>query len=165
MTKIIPASTKENYQIIADLAKIIWTEHYTPIIGEKQVTYMLNKFQSVSSIEHQIESNVKYYLLINRDTPVGYFSYNLKNDSLFLSKLYVLNAARGKGIGKSALSFLGIQAKELGLKKIQLTVNKYNTNSISAYQKMGFVNIKAIVQDIGDGYVMDDFVLEKIIDS
>ena len=163
MTKIIPAHTKEQFQIIEDLAKIIWTEHYTPIIGEQQVRYMLDKFQSVASIEQQIEDNVTYQIVLYKNTPIGYFSYYIKEEALFLSKLYVLSSHRGKGIGKIALSFLETETIKLGLKKIQLTVNKYNTNSISAYQKMGFVNIKAIVQDIGAGYVMDDFVLEKKI--
>jgi len=163
MIKIIPAQTIESYQIIAGLAKSIWSEHYTPIIGEQQVAYMLTKFQSATSIENQVESGVKYYLLRHEDAPVGYFSYSIKENALFLSKLYVLSSARGNGIGKTALSYMEKQTKKLGLKKIQLTVNKYNGNSIKAYQKMGFVNIKAIVQDIGNGYVMDDFVLEKII--
>lgn len=163
MTKMIPAKTKEQFQIIEDLAKIIWTEHYTPIIGKQQVRYMLNKFQSVASIEQQIESNVTYQIVLDNDIPVGYFSYYIKEEALFLSKLYVLSSSRGKGIGKSALSFLETETIKLGLKKIQLTVNKYNSNSINAYQKMGFVTIKDIVQDIGAGYVMDDFVMEKII--
>jgi RimJ/RimL family protein N-acetyltransferase len=80
-----------------------------------------------------------------------------------LSKLYVLRSARGNGIARSALSFIEAQVKALGLRKIQLTVNKFNTNSIKAYEKMGFINRKAIIQDIGNGYVMDDYVLEKAI--
>jgi RimJ/RimL family protein N-acetyltransferase len=82
---------------------------------------------------------------------------------MFLSKLYVLNSARGNGIGRMALAFMEKQTRELNLKKIKLTVNKLNTNSIKAYEKIGFINIEAIVQDIGNGYVMDDYVLEKII--
>ena len=163
MTKIIPALSQDSYQIIADLAKSIWTEHYKTIISEQQIGYMLNKFQSVSSIKKQVENGVKYFLIFHDDVTVGYFSYNKKNDSLFLSKLYILNSARGQGLGKSALSFLGSQTKKLGLNKIQLTVNKYNSIAIKAYQKMGFININAIVQDIGEGYVMDDFVFEKIV--
>jgi RimJ/RimL family protein N-acetyltransferase len=70
---------------------------------------------------------------------------------------------RGNGIGRSALSFIEAQVKALDLRKIQLTVNKFNTNSIKAYEKMGFVNTEATVQDIGNGYVMDDYVLEKTV--
>jgi ribosomal protein S18 acetylase RimI-like enzyme len=163
MTTIVPAQTRVDYEAIADLANRIWTEHYTPIIGEQQVAYMLEKFQSVLAIEDQVEQGFSYYLLTHQNTYVGYFSFSTNDEYLFLSKLYVLNSARGNGIGKAALSFVEEQVKERGLGKIQLTVNKYNFNSIKAYEKMGFINSKAIVQDIGSGYVMDDYVLEKVI--
>ena len=163
MTTIVPAQTRANYKIIADLANLIWTEHYTPIIGEQQVAYMLEKFQSALAVEDQVEKGIMYYLLLYQDTHVGYFSFSKNEESLFLSKLYVLNSVRGNGIGRAALSFIEAQAKELDLKKIKLTINKFNTNSIKMYEKMGFVNIEAIVQNIGNGYVMDDYVLEKVI--
>lgn len=163
MTKIILATTLEDYNTIDALAKTIWTEHYTPIIGQEQVAYMLNKFQSTKVIEQQIKDGASYYLLVYNENPVGYFSFSQKGDALFLSKLYVLSTARGNGIGKKAMNFMETKVIELGLKKIELTVNKYNYNSIKAYEKMGFINIKAIVQDIGNGYVMDDYVLEKEI--
>ncbi len=158
---IIPAQTKENYLIIEELAKIIWTEHYTPIIGEDQVSYMLEKFQSKTAVEKQIEEGMEYFLLMLQENPVGYFSFKITNDSIFLSKLYVLNSARGNGVGKKALLFIEEKGIEKELNKIRLTVNKYNSNSIKAYEKMGFKNIEAIVQDIGNGYIMDDYVLEK----
>ncbi|PCI32571.1 MAG: GNAT family N-acetyltransferase [Flavobacteriaceae bacterium] len=163
MTTILHAQTNANYKIIANLATIIWTEHYTPIIGEPQVVYMLEKFQSAFAIEDQIENGMLYYLLEYKNTPVGYFSFSKNKEFLFLSKLYILNTARGNGIGSAALSFLEKMAKELHLKKIKLTVNKFNTNSIKAYEKMGFIIIEALIQDIGNGYVMNDYVLEKLI--
>lgn len=163
MTKIVPAITRENIKIVADLAQTIWTEHYTPIIGAKQVTYMLDKFQSVKAVQDQIKKGIRYYLIQHQDAYVGYLSFSIQEDLLFLSKFYVLKQERGKGIGKAALLFIEDQARELGLKKIKLTVNKHNSKSITAYERMGFTNVDAIVQDIGNGYVMDDYVLEKDI--
>jgi hypothetical protein len=75
MVTIVSAQTKANYTIIADLANCIWTEHYTPIIGEQQVAYMLKKFQSVFAIEAQVEKGMLYYLLLHQDNPVGYFYF------------------------------------------------------------------------------------------
>lgn len=163
MKKITRVQTKSDFQIVADLAKEIWTEHYTPIIGSQQVEYMLDKFQSATAIENQVIEGILHYLILFQDTAVGYFSFSTKDNLLFLSKLYVSKLARGNGLGGAALAFIETQAKELELKKIKLTVNKYNTNSIKAYEKMGFENIESIVQDIGNGYVMDDYVLEKVI--
>ena len=164
MTNIVPVHSKTEIKITADLAKTIWTEHYTPIIGLEQVNYMLDKFQSENAIQEQLEKAIAYYLMRFQDEFVGYFSFSINEDVLFLSKLYVLKSARGNGIARAALSFIEWKAKELGLAKIKLTVNKYNSNAIGAYEKMGFVNVESIVQDIGSGYVMDDYVLERKLD-
>ncbi len=163
MTSIVPALTKEQIRIVEDLAKKIWTEHYTPIIGSGQVSYMLDRFQSAAAIREQIQNGARYYLLKYQEEFVGYFSFSIKGENLFLSKFYVLKEERGRGIGKAALLFIEEKVRELGLKKIELTVNKYNSNSIKAYEKMGFENMESIVQDIGNGYVMDDYVLQKYI--
>ena len=61
------------------------------------------------------------------------------------------------------MHFIEEQAKDLNCKIIYLTVNKYNTNSIMAYQKTGFVKTEELVIDIGNGYVMDDYRMEKLI--
>ncbi len=161
MTSIIPVTTKDQIEIIAELADEIWTDHYTPIIGSGQVKYMLDKFQSVAAITEQIESGTLYYLVQFEGEPAGYVSVYKKNTSLFLSKFYVHKAMRGKGLGKEALVFVEEKAKELDCESISLTVNKHNTNSIRAYDKLGFTNMGPIVIDIGNGYIMDDFAFEK----
>ena len=58
---------------------------------------------------------------------------------------------------------LFLEEKRVGIncKSISLTVNKYNTDSIKAYEKMGFEKIDSVVMDIGNGYVMDDYVMKK----
>ncbi len=84
-----------------------------------------------------------------------------KGKELFLNKLYLKSSERGKKFGKKAIQFVGNLAKEKNLRKITLTVNKYNTNSINAYEKMGFKNIGPVIQDIGNGFIMDDYKMEK----
>jgi O-acetyl-ADP-ribose deacetylase (regulator of RNase III)/predicted acetyltransferase len=145
-------------QIVADLAFTIWNEHYIPIIGQKQVDYMVNSFQSTEAIEKQINNeNYEYYLIEHLSKPSGYISIKLMGNELFLSKFYIIKGKRGNGLGKEGLKFVVNRAKELGASAITLTVNKYNINSIKAYEKMGFKNTGAIVSDIGAGFVMDDF--------
>ena len=161
MTQIIKAENPLHFQQISELARIIWSEHYTPIIGSKQVSYMLDKFQSERAITEQIQQGTEYYLLLQPEKPLGYFCISKKEDSIFLSKLYVLSESRGQGLGKMALTFIKNRKVDLGYHKISLTVNKYNHNSIKAYKKMGFKMIKSLVQDIGNNYIMDDYYLEK----
>lgn len=142
------------------LAGIIWKEHYTPIIGENQVAYMLDKFQSVEAMAKQIELGYHYFLINDRENSLGYLSYEKREHHLFLSKIYVLKDFRGKGIGKLAMKFVMDTAKALNCQKVSLTVNKYNDNSIKAYERIGFINKSALVQDIGGGFIMDDYLME-----
>ncbi len=158
ITKVL---SEADIDIVARLADTIWREHYTSIIGKGQVAYMLNKFQSVEAISQQINENAQYYLVWKGDVPAGYFSFYKKPSELFLSKIYILKGIRGHGLGKLAMEFIEMKAAEEKLPTITLTVNKNNNRSITAYKKMGFYQKDAVVMDIGGGYVMDDYVMEK----
>jgi GNAT superfamily N-acetyltransferase len=146
--------------VTAKLAAVIWNEHYIPIIGQEQVNYMVNTFQSPDAIEKQIkDENYEYYLIYHLTEPSGYISIRKNVDELFLSKFYVIKERRGTGLGKEGFRFIRQRAVDLGAKTIKLTVNKYNINSIKAYEKMGFVNTGSLITDIGSGFVMDDFMM------
>ena len=80
---------------------------------------------------------------------------------MFLSKLYVQSEYRGRGIPRAVFAFISDLSRKEGLNKIYLTVNKYNTHAIDVYKHHGFYEIDAVVTDIGCGYVMDDFILQK----
>jgi len=161
MIGIKAATTPSAFKIIETLAQQIWHQHYTDIIGLAQVEYMLDKFNSAKAIEQDAKTGAQFYYLTFNGTPVGYTAIKAERDILFLSKLYVSEACRGKGIGKFALNFIDEEAKKQQLSAIRLKVNKYNTASIAAYQKLGFKTIKASVTDIGNGFIMDDFDMEK----
>jgi len=164
MTKITIANNELDYKTIASLAEFIWQEHYIPIIGIQQVDFMLHKFQSTKAIKEQISEGASYYLIKHQGNTIGYLSFYKKKDSLFLSKLYVLSSSRGKGIGKTAMNFIQSKAEQFGYYKMSLTVNKFNTASIKAYEKMNFKKIKDVVIDIGNGFIMDDYLMEKKLD-
>ncbi len=161
MIKFEVATKESDYRRIRDIAMIIWQEHFTPIIGADQVEYMLGKYQSIPAIKKQISNGVHYFLIREGKSIVGYFAYYKKKETLFISKIYILRSERGKGIGKYVFLFIASKAKILGRVSLSLTVNKMNSSAIKAYQKLGFVTIKDIVIDIGNGYVMDDYVMEK----
>ena len=156
-------STESQVETVARLAFEIWNQHFIPIIGEAQVDYMVEKFQSKRAISEQIESGYSYYLLEVDGDYIGYTGICPKEDELFLSKLYIRASQRGKGCGRKAIEYLEDLAGEKGLGKITLTVNKNNTDAIKAYEKFGFKNLGVFVQDIGNGFVMDDFKMEKVV--
>ena len=149
---------------IARLANEIWREHYAPIIGTEQVDYMLAKFQSAEQIREDIKRNDYIYFTakyIKSGEIIGYCASQPKEDYLLLSKLYIRKDYRGKGVARSFLDEVIALCLEYRFDKIRLTVNKYNENSITAYKKMGFETIDSIKTDIGNGFFMDDFVMER----
>jgi RimJ/RimL family protein N-acetyltransferase len=153
-------------QMVEKLAYEIWNEYFTPIIGKTQVDYMLEKFQSIKVITGQIEQQgYQYYLLKTDDGFIGYTGVQPKENELFLSKLYIRSSQRGKGYGRKVVQFLEGMAREKGLNRITLTVNKNNLDTIKAYEKFGFENLGPVVQDIGGGFVMDDYRMAKTIEQ
>ena len=152
---------KNDIKKVEQLAYEIWTQHYTPIIGIDQVDYMLENFQSFEAIEKQISEGMSYFLLFFVGEPVGYMASKPEGENMFLSKIYVLSDLRGKGIGSYAMNYLETRAKEMGCRNLSLTVNKNNTDSIRAYEKLGFINVRPLQTDIGKGFIMDDYFMKK----
>jgi len=143
---------------VSKLATSIWSEHYIPIIGANQVTYMLDKFQSEEAIDEQIsKKHFHYYGIYFATLLIGYFSIRQEHSQLFLSKVYILKDFRGKGYGKITIDFIVSFAFQANCETIYLTVDKNNIHSIRFYELSGFKKSESLVIDIGNGYIMDDF--------
>lgn len=157
---IYPAVTDGELQTLAGLASEIWHQHFLPIIGEAQVDYMLEKFQSYPAMKSQIEQDgYEYFQIYSGHTLAGYTGIRAEADALFLSKLYIKKDFRGQHLSTEVLHFLITLCRERGLSKIWLTCNKHNANTLSIYQHLGFVITDEQVADIGNGFVMDDYIL------
>ena len=157
---ILPAKTDAEIHEIAALAAEIWHQHFTPIIGEAQVNYMVDKFQSYPALRSQIKQDgSEYYQIHISHTFAGYIGIHQEEDALFLSKLYIKKDCRGQHLATEALNFLIRLCEERGLKKIWLTCNKYNAHTLKVYDHLGFVITDEQVADIGNGFVMDDYIL------
>ncbi|WP_073587846.1 GNAT family N-acetyltransferase [Anaerocolumna xylanovorans] len=156
--------SEEDIGQLAQLADKIWNEYYVQIISKEQVDYMVEKFQSVKAITEQMKNQgYEYYLLKPDGAAVGYIGMKIMEDnSLFLSKFYISKECRGMGYAREAMDFIAAFCKDRGLNKIWLTVNKHN-NSIKIYEKLGYHIKQTQVADIGNGYVMDDYIMEKDI--
>ena len=155
--------TKEQISKVAALAEVIWHQHFTPIIGREQVIYMVEKFQSEAALEQQIANGYEYYQLFDGDEFCGYCGIHPENGKLFLSKLYIKKEARGRHIASHAMNFLRDICRERGISAIWLTCNKHNNNTLAIYDHLGFKIIDTQVADIGNGFVMDDYILELTV--
>ncbi|GGO08938.1 GNAT family N-acetyltransferase [Saccharibacillus kuerlensis] len=157
-----PVNKPEEIKETADLAAEIWNEYYISLLTQGQIDYMIEKFQSVPAITSQIEhQGYEYYLIRNEEAAVGYVAVKEDEGRLFLSKFYVKREDRGRGYASQANAFLEQLCRERRLSHIWLTVNRDNRSSIAVYEKKGFRTIREQIADIGNGYVMDDFVMEK----
>lgn len=148
-------------EAVARLADMVWREHYTPIIGRAQVDYMLARFQSPAAIARQIGQGDRYFLLNQGGQGVGYMGLRPEDGAIQISKFYVARPARGRGLARLMLGHIERMAREDGQDRLWLTVNKHNRGSIAAYERLGFSRTADLVQDIGNGFVMDDYRMEK----
>ena len=165
MIHITKVRSEQQIADVVALAQEIWKEHYLPIVGQEQIDYMLEKFQSEGAISTQLSDGYEYYSVTYNGHNAGYMAVisNVSESSLMISKIYVRKSNRGCGLGKQMLEFAEALCQQRKIMKIWLTVNKYNNHSIEWYSQVGFTNTGPIIQDIGGGFVMDDFRMEKSI--
>jgi diamine N-acetyltransferase len=146
--------------IIAKLAHIIWNQHYPAIISQEQINYMLDLMYSDKSLVEQMTTKEHDFYLIERDGKnIGFISVSKIKEiesGYFLHKFYLDQNLAGKGTGTLAHNEL---IKLLKPATIRLTVNRQNFKSINFYFKNGFKIEEVADFDIGNGYVMDDFVM------
>jgi GNAT superfamily N-acetyltransferase len=167
MFSIVP-NTDNQFAVVRAIAFEVWPKTYGAILTEVQLEYMLNMIYSVAALQEQANFKQHHFVLIYaNDEPVGFASYehNLnKSEKTKIHKIYVLSSQQGKGTGKALVDYIEQQALAFGDKALFLNVNKYNS-AIQFYQKTGFVITKEEVIDIGNGFVMDDYVMEKTFKS
>lgn len=151
--------------VVRDLAFQIWPTHYPGIITQAQIDYMLSVWYEPGALTREIEDRGVCYALIEAGGagPVGYIGCERQPDSdtLFLSKLYLLPEWHGAGLGQAALGWVQELARNGGFRVIRLRVNKTNTAAIRSYLRHGFHFVEDLCTDIGSGFVMDDFLMER----
>lgn len=154
-------ATSVDIEMIQNLAKEIWNAHYIDIIGKKQVDYMLAKMYNTESLTKQMTiDNHEFYLIRVDDHISGFVSTSTNNEKdYFIHKFYIQQKIASKGLGTKALSLLTSNLKPTSF---TLTVNRQNYKSINFYFKNGFVIDHVADFEIGEGYVMNDFVMKKL---
>ncbi len=157
--KLIKAQTGD-IPLIAELADMIWHQHYTGFINIEQINYMLKLMYSYESLQEQMmQKKHAFYLIEQNSKKIGFISVSKTDDVIqgyFIHKFYLDQTLAGKGSGTLAHNEL---IKLLNPSRLSLTVNRQNYKSINFYFKNGF-KIESVADfDIGNGYVMNDFVM------
>lgn len=158
--------TPEQQEELAALAAEIWQEYWPALIGQAQTDYMVEQFQSLPAIRRDMAEHAYEYWLVRAaddGRAVGYTGGHVEPETnrFFVSKIYLRAAERGKHFASAIIAFYEQLARERGLGALYLTVNKGNELGIRAYRGKGFATIDAVETDIGQGFVMDDYIMEK----
>jgi len=160
--QFLEATEPSQLEKLAQVAHGIWHEYYPTLLPREQIDYMVERFHSPATLACQIaDEGYRFFLVMENDEIAGYLGLKLEANQLFISKAYLRKEHRGKGYFSQMLAFTENLAREHGLGTLYLMVNKENASSIAVYQKKGFFVARKQVIDIGHGYVMDDFVMEK----
>ena len=141
---------------ITALAHKVWNQHYPAIIGANQVGYMLGLMYSASGLGEQMQKGSQFHFVVNGDERVGFISVEERPDELFIGKFYIDQELAGRGIGSEAFGLLLAAYRP---RTVRLTVNRQNVKAINFYFRNGFRIERVADFEIGQGFVMNDFVM------
>lgn len=153
-------ATPTDFPAIRDVVYQVWPIAYREMITQEQIAYMLTMMYSDESLMRQVtEEQCVFLVYESPDRIEGFASYSdLGNGIYKLHKLYVYTTMHGKGLGKVLLQEVKEAVVRAGGSSIELQVNKRNVAQ-HFYRKHGFEIEQELVLDIGDGFVMDDFIM------
>ncbi|RZK15595.1 MAG: GNAT family N-acetyltransferase [Pedobacter sp.] len=158
----IRKAKEQDIEIIRDIAAATWPSTYLDIIGQNQIDYMLDKMYNKGELLKQLMEGHIFLIAEDNENQFGFAGYSIVDheERIYkLHKLYVLPSAHGKGVGKILINEVFNQVKDAGASALQLNVNKHN-KAKDFYLKGGFTIKESVKIDIGEGYVMDDYVME-----
>jgi ribosomal protein S18 acetylase RimI-like enzyme len=161
--QILPVA-EEHLPAIAELAGIIWRACYPGIISPAQIEFMLEQMYSIERLRDEIQrSGICYRRMLVDNELAGFASFGPTEEphTSKLHKLYLHPKYHHQGLGTLLLQQCERELRAAGVRKLILAVNKQNSKAIHVYQQNGFTIAQSVVVDIGGGFVMDDYVMEK----
>ncbi|MDE3252389.1 MAG: GNAT family N-acetyltransferase [Bacteroidota bacterium] len=149
--------------VIQHIAYQTWPAAYGNILSEAQLDYMLEKMYSEKALQTQMEEGHQFFLAEKEEGPFGFASVSEEAPEIFkLNKLYVLPHIQKTGAGKALLKEVIRYARSNKGKRLQLQVNRHNAAK-HFYINQGFGIIREADTDIGNGFFMNDFIMEKLL--
>jgi RsiW-degrading membrane proteinase PrsW (M82 family)/GNAT superfamily N-acetyltransferase len=161
----IKYASETDVPLIRSLAQQIWPKTYATILSQEQIDYMMKMMYSEHAIKEQMQKDYQFIIVYNSGIHVGFAAYGEIEPSVFkLFKIYVLSSQQGKGTGKFIIEQIINEVKSKGATTLQLNVNRYNKARLF-YEKLGFEVVRAEDIDIGSGYFMNDYLMEKKLNT
>jgi ribosomal protein S18 acetylase RimI-like enzyme len=160
----IKAATVEDIGVIQSIIYQTYPATYKDILSAQQITYMIDLLYSTAMLQKQIEQEHHTYLIATKkETAIAFAAFSMVEENIYkLHKIYALPSQQGKGLGKLLINFVTEEIKKAGATAIRLNVNRHN-KAKSFYEHLGFAVIYEEDIDIGNGYFMNDYVMDKKI--
>lgn len=160
----IYTATSSDFPIIQEIAYVTWPHTFRDILSKEQINYMIEMMYSTAALTEQTMQKKHQYLIVKDETKnLGYASYELNYKGLSITKIhkiYILPEAQGKGVGKLLMNTITTVAKENRNTSLSLNVNRDNA-AFDFYRNIGFEKVGEENIDIGDGFLMEDFIMNK----
>ena len=154
--------TPPDVPAISALAREIWQASYPGIITQEQIDFMLEQRYGHERLYDDLEDLHKWLdQAFYEGRRIGFAFSEIYKGEFKLDKLYIHPDVQRKGVGGQLIAHVAERAQKLGYPCVILQVNKRNEKAINSYKKYGFVVRTSTVDDIGGGFVMDDYVMEK----
>lgn len=150
---------------IKTIAELTWPDTFKDILSDEQIRYMLDWMYSIEVLASQIDNGHQFYVLTENEKDFGFVGIELNypnQGNAKIHKIYVLPEFQGKGIGGKLIEKVVQYSKLNKINSLTLNVNRFN-KAIDFYLKKGFKITKEENIDIGNGFLMEDYVMEKIL--
>jgi GNAT superfamily N-acetyltransferase len=149
------------------LAHEIWHRHYPGIITPEQIDYMLSRGYSREALSAYVTDPTRGLIVAEYDEgPVGFCAWYPPGEpaTMKLDKLYVLPEVHGRGVGRALIEHVARAARAVGCSTLILNVNRNNVNAVRAYEHCGFAIRASGDFPIGNGFMMEDYVMARPLD-
>ncbi len=158
----IRPATVSDIPVIQQIAYHTWPTAYGSILSEGQISYMLQLIYSTTSLGNQIETQ-HFFIAFNQQEAIGFAAFSKRNADVYkLEKLYVLPGKQRLHAGSGLLLKVESAVRAMEGKRLQLNVNRHNVAK-GFYERQGFTITYEEDTDIGEGYFMNDYVMEKAL--
>lgn len=164
MVQIIKAGL-DDFETIQGMAKIVWPHTYGKILHAEQLDYMFDMMYSREAFTEQISLKNHHFLLgMDESGYVGFASYecNYSTGLTKIHKIYIMPDAQGKGVGRAFMTAISNIAKQNSNDALTLNVNRYN-EAVRFYEALGFIRKGEEDIQIGQGYLMEDYIMYREI--
>ncbi len=162
----IISAKEDHFAIIQNIARTTWPVTFGSILSAKQIDYMLEMMYSTEALTEQVNKKKHVFLLVKeQEEYLGYISYELNYRGLSktkIHKIYLLPSAQGKGAGKFLIQHVSAIAHENKNQTLTLNVNRDN-KAVQFYEAQGFLIAGKEDIDIGEGFWMEDFIMDKLL--